>query len=66
MHINGYGKIMPGKKLEVKAADGTINIFEAQHIILATGARSRELPSLKQDGKKINNCCSFLKKKIVF
>ena len=51
--INGYGKIKPGKKVEVKGADGSITIYDAQHIILATGARSRELPSLKQDGKKI-------------
>lgn len=51
--INGFGKIKPGKKVGVAGADGKENIYEAKHIILATGARSRELPSLMQDGKKI-------------
>ena len=50
--IAGTGKVLPGRKLEVKA-DGKSDIHEAKHIIIATGARSRELPSLKQDGKKI-------------
>jgi dihydrolipoamide dehydrogenase len=51
--IMGEGKLLPGKKLEVKAADGKTSTLEAQHIIVATGARSRHLPSLPQDGKKI-------------
>lgn len=51
--ISGYGKVKPGKKIEVKAADGSVKTYEAQHILIATGARSRELPALKQDGKKI-------------
>jgi dihydrolipoamide dehydrogenase len=51
--INGFGKILPGKKVSVKAADNSEQIVEANHIIIATGARSRELPNLKQDGKKI-------------
>ena len=46
--INGYGKLKPGKKVEV---DGTE--YSADHIIIATGARSRELPNLPQDGKKV-------------
>ncbi|WP_338357670.1 dihydrolipoyl dehydrogenase [Yeosuana marina] len=46
--INGFGKLKPGKKVEV---DGTE--YSADHIIIATGARSRELPSLPQDGKKV-------------
>ncbi|WP_228851893.1 dihydrolipoyl dehydrogenase [Aegicerativicinus sediminis] len=46
--INGYGKLKPGKKVEV---DGTE--YSADHVIIATGARSRELPSLPQDGKKV-------------
>ncbi len=50
--IAGNGKIVPGKKVEV-AADGKVEVYEAKHIIIATGARSRELPNLKQDGKKI-------------
>ena len=46
--INGFGKLKPGKKIDV---DGTE--YSADHIIIATGARSRELPSLPQDGKKV-------------
>ncbi|MEC3908601.1 dihydrolipoyl dehydrogenase [Tamlana sp. 2201CG12-4] len=46
--INGYGTLKPGKKVDV---DGTE--YSADHIIIATGARSRELPSLPQDGKKV-------------
>lgn len=51
--IMGTGKLKPGKKLEVKDADGNTKEYSAKHIIIATGGRSRELPSLKQDGKKI-------------
>ncbi|WP_438963618.1 dihydrolipoyl dehydrogenase [Winogradskyella sp.] len=46
--IEGFGKLKPGKKIDV---DGTE--YSADHIIIATGARSRELPSLPQDGKKV-------------
>ena len=46
--ISGYGKIKPGKKVDVDGKE-----FSADHIIIATGARSRELPSLPQDGKKV-------------
>lgn len=51
--IDGYGKVKPGKKVEVKAADGSVTELSADHIIIATGARSRELPNLPQDGKKV-------------
>jgi dihydrolipoamide dehydrogenase len=51
--IMGTGKLQPGKKIEVTAADGTKQVVEAKHIIIATGARSRALPNLPQDGKKI-------------
>ncbi len=51
--INGFGKVMPGKKVEVLDADGNATIYEAKHTILATGARSKELPFMKQDGKKV-------------
>jgi dihydrolipoamide dehydrogenase len=51
--IAGTGKVKPGKKVEVTGADGKTQMVEAKHIILATGARSRELPNLKQDGKKV-------------
>ncbi|MGB0304102.1 MAG: dihydrolipoyl dehydrogenase [Flavobacteriaceae bacterium] len=46
--IDGFGTLKPGKKVEV---DG--QTYSADHIIIATGARSRELPSLPQDGKKV-------------
>jgi len=52
-HIQGFGKVLPGKKVEVTDAEGKVTVYDASHIIIATGARSRELPNLKQDGKKI-------------
>ncbi|NIJ45524.1 dihydrolipoamide dehydrogenase [Wenyingzhuangia heitensis] len=51
--IKGSGKIKAGKKVDVTDADGTVTEFSADHIIIATGARSRELPNLPQDGKKV-------------
>lgn len=52
-HIAGHGKVVPGKKVEVTDTEGKKTEHSANHIILAAGARSRELPNLKQDGKKI-------------
>ena len=43
--IAGTAKLIPGKKVEVTAADGKKSIVEGKHIILATGGRSRELPN---------------------
>lgn len=51
--IFGFGKLVAKGKIEVSAADGKKQTVEAKHIIIATGARSRELPSLPIDGKKI-------------
>ena len=51
--INGFGKIKTGKKVDVTAEDGTVTEYSADNIIIATGARSRVLPSLPQDGKKV-------------
>jgi len=51
--IMGTAKVKAGKKVEVVGADGKSAIHEAAHIIIATGARSRQLPNLPQDGKKI-------------
>ncbi len=51
--ISGHGKLADGKKVEVTGADGEKNLYEAKHIILATGARSRVLPNIPQDGKRI-------------
>lgn len=51
--VMGTGKLKPGKKIAVTGADGKVVDYSANHIIIATGGRSRELPALKQDGKKI-------------
>jgi dihydrolipoamide dehydrogenase len=51
--ISGTGKLVSAGKVEVISGDGKKETYEASHIIIATGARSRELPDLKQDGKKI-------------
>ena len=51
--LNGFGTVQSGKKVAVTDEGGKESIYTASHIIIATGARSRELPSLPQDGKKI-------------
>lgn len=51
--IAGFGKLKKGGKVEVTDASGKKADYEAKHIIVATGGRSRELPSMKIDGKKI-------------
>lgn len=51
--IMGTAKVKPGKKVEVIAADGKMTSYTGTHIIIATGARSKQLPNLPQDGKKI-------------
>jgi len=51
--IQGFGKIKPDKKVDVTDARGKTKEYSANHIIIATGARSRELPNLPIDGKKI-------------
>jgi dihydrolipoamide dehydrogenase len=50
--INGFGKLKSRGKVEV-TNDGKTEVHEAKHVILATGARERELPNLKIDGKKV-------------
>lgn len=51
--IMGRARVMPDHKVEVADAEGNKTVYEAQHIIIATGARSRNLPNLPQDGKHI-------------
>jgi len=51
--IYGFGKLKKGGVVSVKS-DGKIADYSAKHIIIATGARSRELPNLPQDGKNIS------------
>ncbi len=52
-HIKGFGEVKPGKIVSVTDDSGKITDYKANHIILATGSTSGELPNLKQDGKKI-------------
>ncbi len=51
--IDGFGKVKPGKKVEVTDAKDKTTEYSADHIIIATGARSRQLPFLPIDGKKV-------------
>jgi dihydrolipoamide dehydrogenase len=51
--IKGWGKIQPGKKVEVTYSEDKKTVYAADNIIIATGARSRELPAMKIDKKKI-------------
>jgi dihydrolipoamide dehydrogenase len=52
-HIKGFGRLAGGTSVEIEEEDGKKKILTAKNIIIATGARSKELPNLKQDGKKI-------------
>jgi dihydrolipoamide dehydrogenase len=52
-HIRGFGRLSDGKAVEVEDSDGNKKSYSAKNIIIATGARSKELPDLKQDGKRI-------------
>ncbi len=51
--LQGFGKLLENKSIEVENANGEKTIYTSNNIILATGARSKELPNLKQDGKRI-------------
>lgn len=51
--LMGFGKLKGNGQVEVTKNDGAKETVEAKHIIVATGGRSRELPNLKQDGKKV-------------
>lgn len=51
--VMGNGKLIAANKLEVTAADGSKQVLEAKNIIIATGGRARQLPSMPIDGKKI-------------
>lgn len=52
-HIQGFGKLKAAKTVEVTDTEGKQTDYTAENIIFATGAHSKELPNLKQDGKKI-------------
>ncbi len=51
--LMGDGKVKPGKKVDVKGADGKVTTYEADHVIIATGARARQLPNVPIDGDKV-------------
>ena len=51
--INGFGKLKSAGTIEVTDGSGKKQEYSASNIILATGARSKELPNIKQDGKKV-------------
>jgi len=51
--IYGYGKVLPGKRVEVTLTEGGIKIYKANNVLLATGGRAKQLFSLPIDGKKI-------------
>ncbi|HPE10579.1 MAG TPA: FAD-dependent oxidoreductase, partial [Saprospiraceae bacterium] len=51
--IYGNGVLKKGKKIEVAAADGSKTTYEANHIIIATGGRAKELPGIAIDHKNI-------------
>lgn len=51
--IEGYGKVKPGRRVEITDVKGHISEVKAEHIIIATGGRARQLPELPIDGKRI-------------
>lgn len=51
--LEGTGKLVRGKKVEVTGASGKASVYDAEHIIVATGARARALPNLPIDGEKV-------------
>jgi dihydrolipoamide dehydrogenase len=53
MHLKGYGRLAGNNNVEVEDTEGNRKNYSAKNIILATGARSKELPNIKQDGEKI-------------
>jgi len=53
VHIKGSGKLIPGNLVEVTDSEGIVKSYSAKGIVIATGARSRELPALRQDGKRV-------------
>jgi dihydrolipoamide dehydrogenase len=52
-HIKGSGRLVSATRVDVTGHDGTVTEISARNIVIATGARSRELPELRQDGRKV-------------
>lgn len=51
--IKGSGKLLPGKQIQVTDESGATEVYSANHIIIATGGRSRQLPGIEFDGQRI-------------
>jgi dihydrolipoamide dehydrogenase len=51
--LDGHGKLLRGKKVEVTDKDSNKKEYSAEHIIIATGGRAKELPTVPIDGKKV-------------
>ena len=51
--IQGTGRVLPGKKVKILHPDGLESVLDAEHIIIATGARARQLSFMPIDGEKI-------------
>ena len=51
--INGFAELSNNKTIKVIDNNKQEKTYSADHIIISTGARSRELPNLKQNGKNI-------------
>lgn len=51
--LEGEGRLVRGKKVEVTDKEGKKTTYEATNIIVATGGRARQLPNIPIDGKKI-------------
>ena len=52
-YVKGFGSILESGKVEVKAEDGSTQVLETRNIIIATGAKTRELPGLPINGKSV-------------
>ena len=52
-YVKGFGSIAEGNKVEVRAEDGSTEVLEADNIIIATGAKARELPGLAFNGTSV-------------
>lgn len=51
--ISGEGKVLGEGRVQVTAADGTVEVLEAKHIVIATGARARTFPGIEPDYERI-------------
>jgi dihydrolipoamide dehydrogenase len=52
-HVGGTGRILGTGRIEVTRADGTAEVLEARHIVIATGARARVFPGIQVDGRRV-------------